>query len=85
MWSDERNTAIVRSVIELGHSLGFTVTAEGVETDDALRRLTQLHCDTVQGYLLARPAPAQDLPARLAESVATLAANREHFRATTLL
>jgi diguanylate cyclase (GGDEF)-like protein len=84
MWSDERNTAIVRSVIELGHSLGFTVTAEGVETADALRRLTQLHCDTVQGYLLARPAAAPDLPARLAESVATLTANREHFRATAL-
>jgi EAL domain-containing protein (putative c-di-GMP-specific phosphodiesterase class I) len=42
-------------VIELGHSLGFTVTAEGVETADALADLTAADCDLVQGYLLARP------------------------------
>jgi diguanylate cyclase (GGDEF)-like protein len=73
MIGDERNTAIVRSVIELGHSLGFTVTAEGVETPEALRRLTELGCDTVQGYLLARPAPAADLPRRIADAAAVLA------------
>ena len=56
MLTDDRNTAIVRSVIELGHSLGFTVTAEGVETVEMPEQLTALRCDTVQGYLLARPA-----------------------------
>jgi diguanylate cyclase (GGDEF)-like protein len=61
MLTDERNAAIVRSVIELGHSLGFTVTAEGVETWDALEQLAALDCDTVQGYLLGRPAPVEDL------------------------
>jgi diguanylate cyclase (GGDEF)-like protein len=61
MLTDERNSAIVRSVIELGHSLGFTVTAEGVETQDALERLAALNCDTIQGYVLGRPVPAADL------------------------
>ena len=55
MTTDPRNAAIVRSVIELGHSLGFTVTAEGVETADALADLTAAECDLVQGYFLARP------------------------------
>ena len=55
MTADPRNAAIVRSVIELGHSLGFTVTAEGVETADALADLAAADCDLVQGYLLARP------------------------------
>jgi diguanylate cyclase (GGDEF)-like protein len=76
MLNDDRNTAIVRSVIELGHGLGFTVTAEGVETVEMLRQLTALRCDTVQGYLLARPAPAGDLPDRLAEALGALNANQ---------
>jgi diguanylate cyclase (GGDEF)-like protein len=75
MLTDDRNTAIVRSVIELGHGLGFTVTAEGVETMEMLHRLTALRCDTVQGYLLARPAPDVDLPDRLAEALTVLRAN----------
>jgi len=61
MTADPRNAAIVRSVIELGHSLGFTVTAEGVETADALADLTAADCDLVQGYLLARPMQLEGL------------------------
>lgn len=59
--ADVRNAAIVQSVIELGHSLGFTVTAEGVETEIVLDRLRAAHCDLVQGYLLARPMPADQV------------------------
>jgi diguanylate cyclase (GGDEF)-like protein len=65
MSSDERNAAIVRSVIELGHSLGFTVTAEGVESNDVLEELVAAECDLVQGYLLARPMVAGALRALL--------------------
>lgn len=61
MTTDPRNAAIVRSVIELGHSLGFTVTAEGVETADALAELTAADCDLVQGYFLARPMQLERL------------------------
>jgi diguanylate cyclase len=58
MCDDPRNAAIVRSIIDLGHSLGFSVTAEGMETTQALDLLTAAGCDRVQGYLLARPMPA---------------------------
>ncbi|MEO8518801.1 MAG: bifunctional diguanylate cyclase/phosphodiesterase [Dermatophilaceae bacterium] len=61
MLADRRNAAIVRSVIDLGHSLGFSVTAEGVETVGALEHLTDLHCDTAQGFLMARPVPVAEL------------------------
>src|SRR5206468_8700874 len=55
MEADRRNAAIVRSTIELGHNLGLTVVAEGVETDHELEQLRSLGCDMAQGYLIARP------------------------------
>jgi len=54
-------TAIVRSAIEIGHSLGLTVIAEGVETQAAWEILAELGCDAVQGYLITRPLPARQL------------------------
>jgi EAL domain-containing protein (putative c-di-GMP-specific phosphodiesterase class I) len=51
----------VRSVIELGHSLGLHVTAEGVETADVLHRLGEFGCDTAQGYLFSRPVAHPDV------------------------
>jgi diguanylate cyclase (GGDEF)-like protein len=59
----ERNAehrAIVASVIQLGHQLGLTVVAEGVETEEVRDDLVALGCDTMQGYLFARPVPAHD-------------------------
>ena len=56
MDSDPRNAAIVRSVIDLAHNLGFSVTAEGVESAEVLADLHDAACDSVQGYYLARPA-----------------------------
>jgi diguanylate cyclase (GGDEF)-like protein len=51
--------AIVGSLVSLAHGLGLTVVAEGVETDEQLAELRRLGCDSVQGYLLARPAPPE--------------------------
>jgi diguanylate cyclase len=62
MLEDRSHAAIVRSVIDLAHNLGFEVVAEGVETDAILSELELLGCDIAQGFLLARPMPASELP-----------------------
>lgn len=59
------HAAIVRSVIDLGHNLGLQVVAEGVETREVTAMLTAAGCDIIQGFLLARPMPAEDLPSWL--------------------
>lgn len=46
---------MVRSTIELAHSLGRSVVAEGVETQEVLSELSKLGCDRAQGYFIARP------------------------------
>ena len=57
----DRDRTIVRGVIELGHNLGLTVIAEGIETEDQYRELAALGCDHAQGYLFGAPQPADDL------------------------
>ena len=61
MEADQRNSAIVRSTIELGHNLGLTVVAEGVETEHEAAELRRFGCDAAQGYYFARPMPAAAL------------------------
>jgi len=51
---------VVRSIIELGHSLGLRATAEGVEDADTLAYLKSLACDLAQGFLIARPMSGAD-------------------------
>jgi diguanylate cyclase (GGDEF)-like protein len=58
MADDASATAIVGSIVGLGHALGLSVVAEGVETPSQLSALRDLGCDLAQGYYLARPAPA---------------------------
>lgn len=53
--------SIVRSIIELGHGLGMTVVAEGVETIEQARFLSANGCDELQGYLLGHPEPLSDI------------------------
>jgi diguanylate cyclase len=54
--------AIVRSIVDLGHNLGLRVVGEGVESDEIASALTATGCDVAQGYLYARPMPAEVLP-----------------------
>ncbi len=58
---DDRAVAIIRSTIDLAHSLDLRIVAEGVETDANLRLIAGMGCDVAQGYLLGRPAPAAAL------------------------
>ena len=58
---DERDAAIVHSLVDLGRRLGLRVVAEGVETREAWELLARWGCDEAQGYLLGRPMPADEL------------------------
>jgi EAL domain-containing protein (putative c-di-GMP-specific phosphodiesterase class I) len=53
---------LVGSIIDIGRSLNIRVIAEGVETADHIRILEGLDCDMLQGYALARPMPAMQIP-----------------------
>ena len=61
MTASDNDAILVRSAIDLGHNLGLTVVAEGVETDEHVRALQHLGCDIAQGYHFARPMPADDV------------------------
>ncbi|HVI37767.1 MAG TPA: EAL domain-containing protein, partial [Gaiellales bacterium] len=65
--SDPRAAAIVRSTLQLSRDLGMTMVVEGVEDADALAALCEWHCDIAQGFHVARPMPAADIPAFLAQ------------------
>jgi EAL domain-containing protein (putative c-di-GMP-specific phosphodiesterase class I) len=55
-----RTLTIVKAVIEMARSLGIAVTAEGIETQAQQTWMQHLGCDSAQGYLFARPMPADD-------------------------
>lgn len=59
--TDPNDAVIARTVVALGHSLGMTVIAEGVETVEQCQVLTEMGCDAFQGYYFGRPVPASDL------------------------
>lgn len=64
-----RDALLVKSTIDLAHSLGLKVTAEGVETPTALALLRGMGCDLAQGYLIGRPVALALLTEQLAAPV----------------
>ncbi|RBY92874.1 bifunctional diguanylate cyclase/phosphodiesterase [Blastococcus sp. TF02A-30] len=66
MTTTPHDAVLVRTAIDLGHNLGLTVVAEGVEDADQVVALRALGCDIAQGYHFARPMPADELGALLA-------------------
>ncbi|HEU0127002.1 MAG TPA: GGDEF domain-containing protein, partial [Pseudonocardiaceae bacterium] len=63
--SDLGDLAVVRAIVDLGHSLGLTVVAEGVEEDATRDQLVEMGCDVAQGFLISRPLGAARLDAWL--------------------
>jgi diguanylate cyclase (GGDEF)-like protein/PAS domain S-box-containing protein len=58
---DTDSLAIVKAIVSLAKNLGFTVTAEGVETLDQASILKGLDCETLQGYYFSKPIPGKDI------------------------
>ncbi|MCE9663446.1 EAL domain-containing protein [Halomonas sp. M5N1S17] len=59
--SEDDDATIVRSTIEMGHSLGLRIVAEGVENEASAGLLKEYGCDFLQGYWIARPLPADSV------------------------
>lgn len=68
MPESDNDAVIVRSIIDLGHNLGFKVLAEGVEDTEAWDLLEILGCDAIQGYHVLRPLPQEGLSDWLAKT-----------------
>ena len=56
---------LFRTIVSMAKSLNMSVVAEGVETQPQLRALQSFSCDEVQGYLIAPPLPADEIPSLL--------------------
>ncbi len=59
---DKDARILIASMIEMGHSLGYGIIAEGVETPEQLRMLKEFGCETAQGYLFSKPVDADEMP-----------------------
>ena len=69
MLADSASAVVVETMIDIGRRLGMSVVAEGVETEKEAARLRAMRCTNAQGYLFARPAPADVLRKNVADGV----------------
>jgi diguanylate cyclase (GGDEF)-like protein/PAS domain S-box-containing protein len=76
---DEADATIVRTIVDMAHTLGFTVVAEGVELDSQAAFLRTLGCEQAQGFLFARPMPAEEFSALIAARVGAAAGTRRRI------
>jgi EAL domain-containing protein (putative c-di-GMP-specific phosphodiesterase class I) len=60
MMADIHSEVIAQTIISLGHALGLSVIAEGVETEPQRNHLEELGCHSFQGYLFSRPLPLDE-------------------------
>lgn len=67
--------ALVRAIIAMSHNMGLSVVAEGVETEEQLHFLNNIHCDSIQGYLISKPVPHNNATRLLEQGLATIKEN----------
>jgi len=82
--NDDDNKSITTAIIQMGHSLGLHVLAEGVESQRQLQYLQDEHCDYVQGYYTGKPMPASEFIDKFAIHEDSTLANGVLTIATTL-
>jgi diguanylate cyclase (GGDEF)-like protein len=68
--ASDKDRTLLAMITDLGHHLGLTITAEGVETEEQYDLLRQLGCDRAQGFLMSRPLPADALETWASQQVA---------------
>lgn len=78
MHRDPQRRELVRTVVQLGHSLGKRVVAEGVETEHELSELAAMGCECAQGWLISRPLSAKRIESDLAAITARNARPQSH-------
>ena len=61
-------TAILKAMIQVGHELNMTILAEGVETDEQVRALQEIHCDVIQGFRFSHPMPQWEANAQIIQN-----------------
>ncbi|MBE9568126.1 MAG: phosphodiesterase [Proteobacteria bacterium] len=61
MADDKKDASIVKAAVDLAHTLGLKIVAEGVEDEKTLDILSEIGCDYAQGYYMAKPMPCDDL------------------------
>ncbi|HMN84744.1 MAG TPA: bifunctional diguanylate cyclase/phosphodiesterase [Bauldia sp.] len=59
--------ALIQSLVSLGDAMNLSVIAEGIENEDQLKLLRLVQCEYVQGFLISRPVPAEEITAMLAD------------------
>jgi diguanylate cyclase (GGDEF)-like protein len=67
--SSAEDASVVSALVDLGHALGLTVVAEGVESECQLEQLRELGCDAAQGYAIGHPVGEEQLEAQLVAAV----------------
>ncbi len=66
--NNTKDIKIVLAIIEMGHSLGLRIVAEGVETEEQLNLLSHYKCDIIQGYYFSKPLPEHEMTSLLAKT-----------------
>ena len=73
MIDDPTSVTLVATMISLGHSLRMQVVAEGVETEAQAKMLHLLQCDQMQGYLVSKPLPIEQISALIRDDARRVA------------
>jgi EAL domain-containing protein (putative c-di-GMP-specific phosphodiesterase class I) len=72
---DACSGAIAQTVVSLSHAMGFSVIAEGVETEEQREFLARLGCHSFQGYLFSRPLPVEEFEELLSSFAKSVTSN----------